>query len=137
MSWRRARAREAHMRILLLIALGSILAGLAFMGPATAGDVTLRHTVDLDAPGALDGLRQSNPAHFEAVRRILDGVLERPDATVPRWMQVSFGARDVSYVPVLLTSAPPKRRLSFVLDDTRYETVLTLTNARGGIVPLR
>jgi len=27
--------------------------------------------------------------------------------------------------------------LSFVLDDTRYEAVIVLTNLRGDIVPLR
>ena len=52
-------------------------------------------TVDLNAPGALQTLEQSHPAHFDKVRKILRGVLQRPDVDVPRWMQVSFGARDV------------------------------------------
>ena len=94
-------------------------------------------TVVLDAPGALEALQRSNPAHFDKVRRILDGLLQRPDAEVPRWMQVSFGARDVSYVPVVLTSHPPKRRLSFALDQTRYEAVFTLTNFRGDVILVR
>jgi hypothetical protein len=94
-------------------------------------------TIDLDAPGALETLRQSRPAHFEKVRKILDGVVQRADTEVPRWMQVSFNARDVDYRPVVLTSHPPKRRLSFALDDTRYEAVVTLTNVRGDVVPLR
>ncbi len=52
-------------------------------------------------------------------------------------MQASFPARDVSYAPIVLTSDPPRRRLSFVLDTTRYQAVVTLTHARGRIVPLR
>lgn len=124
------------MRVISM-ALGSLLICLALVSTTTGTEVVLRRTVDLDAPGARDGLRQSNPAHFEAVRRILAGVPQRADADVPRWMQVSFGARDVSYVPVVLTSHPPQRRLSFALDDTRYQAVLTLTNVRGEIVPLR
>jgi hypothetical protein len=36
-----------------------------------------------------------------------------------------------------MTSHPPKRRLSFALDDTRYVTVVTLTNVRGDVVPAR
>jgi hypothetical protein len=93
--------------------------------------------VDLNAPGALEALNQSRPAHFEKVRKILEGVLQRPDRDVPRWMQVSFGASDVDYRPVVLTSHPPKRRLSFALDDTHYEAVVTLTTVRGEVVPLR
>jgi hypothetical protein len=119
------------------ILLGSLLIGLVLSGATFGADGRPRHTVDLDAPGALEALRRSNPGHFEATRRILEGVLQRSDAEVRRWLQVSFGARDVSYAPVVLTSHPPKRRLSFALDDTRYETVLTLTNVRGEIVPLR
>ena len=52
-------------------------------------------------------------------------------------MQVSFGASDVDYQPVVLTSDPPQRRFRFVLDDTRYEAIVTLINARGEVVPLR
>jgi hypothetical protein len=94
-------------------------------------------TIDLNAPGALEALHQFRPGHVEKVRKILEGVLQRPDTEVPRWMQVSFGARDVDYRPVLLTSHPPQRRLSFALDDARYEAVVTLTNVRGEVVPLR
>jgi len=94
-------------------------------------------TVDLNAPGALERLQQSRPAHFEKVRKILEGVRQRPDTELPRWMHVSFDARDVDYRPVVLTSHPPRRRLSFALDDTRYEAVVTLRNVRGDVVPLR
>jgi hypothetical protein len=40
-------------------------------------------------------------------------------------------------MPVVLTSHPPKRRLSFALDTTHYEAIIVLTNVRGQIVPLR
>jgi len=70
--------------------------------------------------------------------KLISKVLSRhPDSNVPRWIRVGFDARDVSYAPIVLTSHPAKRRLSFVLDDTRYEAVIVLTNLRGDIVPLR
>ena len=71
------------------------------------------------------------------MRAILADVLLRQDAEVPRWLQSSFNARDISYRPIVLTSHPPKRRLSFTLDDTRYIAVLTLTNVTGTVVPLK
>jgi hypothetical protein len=115
------------------------LAALTLLGAGVvaAGEVRLVRTIDLDRPGALQALQQSNPAHYENVRRIIEGVLQRPDTEVPRWIQVTFNGRDVWYAPVVMTSDPPRRRLSFALDDTRYETVITLTNVRGHVVPLK
>jgi hypothetical protein len=36
-----------------------------------------------------------------------------------------------------MTSHPPKRRLSFALDDTRYEAVVVLTNTSGAVTPAK
>jgi len=52
-------------------------------------------------------------------------------------MQATFNARDVKYVPIVLTSHPAKRRLSFSLDATRYEVIVVLTNLRGDLVPAK
>jgi hypothetical protein len=104
---------------------------------AVAGDATQGHTINLNEPGALEALQHSNPTHHEKVRKIMEGIFQRPDTAVPRWIQTNFDARNVSYAPILLTSDPPKRRLSFALDDTRYEAVVTLTNVRAEIVPLK
>ncbi len=87
--------------------LAALLCVAAMTSPAPAAG-----TIDLDAPGALEALARANPAHHTKVRH-------------------------VSYVPVVLTSHPAKRRLSFALDDTRYEAVVVLTGLRGDIVPLR
>src|SRR5690348_16088436 len=83
---------------------------------AAASRPALARTVDLNAPGALEMLQRSNPAHYEKVRHILDGILQQPDANVPRWIQASFDGRDVTYAPIVMTSLPPRRRLAFALD---------------------
>jgi len=102
-------------------------------GVVVADDASPRRTVDLNKRDS----QQSNPTHYEKVRKILEGILEQPDAAVPHWIQTNFDARNVGYVPILMTSLPPKRRLSFALDETRYEAVITLTNVRAEIVPLK
>lgn len=94
-------------------------------------------TVDLDVPGALAALEHSNPGHYETVRRILADIVHTRDPDVSRWMQATFAAHDVSYTSVVLTSDPPKRRLSFVLDTTRYRAIVTLTNLRREITPAK
>jgi len=96
-----------------------------------------RRVVDLNEGGALETLQRSNPAHYDKIRKILDGVQQQRDAQVPRWIQTNFDGRDVSYGPIVLTSHPPKRRLSFALDATRYEATIVLTNVTGEIVPAK
>jgi len=115
----------------------ALVLALIWTAVAAAGDAPPRRPVDLDAPGAMDALQKSNPTHYEKVRRILEGVPRQPDAVVPRWMRTNFDAQDVTYLPIVLTSHPPKRRLSFSLDATRYETIVILTNVHGEIVPAK
>ena len=112
----------------------AVLLWSALLGPTAVG---AGPTVDLDRPGALEALERSNPAHAAKVRLILEGVARTPDSDVPRWMRVAFDVRDVDYAPIVLTSHPAKRRLSFLLDGTRYAAVIVLTGLRGDVVPLR
>ena len=118
-----------------ILAAALLLFGWTFL--AAADEPPSRRAVDLNEPGALEALQNSNPTHYEKIRRILEGVLKRSDAGVPRWMPATFNARDVTYVPIVLTSHPAKRRLSFSLDATRYEVIVVLTNVRGDIVPAK
>jgi hypothetical protein len=41
---------------------------------ATAADIDLRRTVDLDAEGAMERVRAANPAHFDKIVKIIKGV---------------------------------------------------------------
>lgn len=102
-----------------------------------AADPRVPRVIDLDRPGALEALQRSNPAHYDKVRKIVAGVGAQRDPDVPRWIQANFAGRDVQYAPIVMTSFPPQRRLAFALDDTRYQTVVTLTNVRGDVVPLK
>ena len=104
---------------------------------ATAADIALRGTVDLDAPGAMERVSAANPAHFDKIVKIIEGVTQQPDSAVPRWLRVNFDARDVGYTPVVMTSRPPKRRLSFALDDVRYDVVVVLTRWGGAVTPAK
>ncbi|HET9299896.1 MAG TPA: hypothetical protein VFO11_08110 [Candidatus Polarisedimenticolaceae bacterium] len=93
--------------------------------------------VDLTKPGAMEQLKRENPAHYRAVSAIVQAALrqeERPgdDAAMQyarvEWLRIqsAYKAKDVDYSPILLTSNPPKRELSFRLDEVRYRKLLTL-----------
>lgn len=117
-----------------LVVAGAIVVAAASLA---AADPRVPRVIDLDKPGALEALQQSNPGHYDKVREIVAGVVTQPDPDVPRWIQVKFAGRDVQYAPVVMTSFPPQRRLAFALDDTRYHVVVTLTNVRGDVIPLK
>ena len=112
---------------------------LVLLWPAVVvtGQATPRHSVNLNRPGVLEALVESNSTHYEKVRQILEGILKQPYAAVPDWIQTNFDARNVDYAPILMTSDPPKRRLSFTLDETHYEAVVTLTKVRALIIPVK
>lgn len=93
--------------------------------------------VDIDAPGALDALARDNPRHYEKVREIISEVQKQPDSEVPRWMRARFDARGVIYGPLLLVTDPPKRHLSFTIDEIRYKTIVTLTNWKPQLIPAK
>ena len=111
--------------------------------------------VDLNLPGAMDTLRISNPAHYNKLQRIFrrlqtgkDCDVADQDAThyqqtaedncdVPRWLRTDFNAKDIYYDRLVwLTSLPPKRDLSFVLDNTRYRARITLDPDGAQIHPV-
>jgi hypothetical protein len=120
------------MIVIRLACLVLLSAALLASTPAVA-----RPTIDLDQPGALAALERANPAHYAKVTRILRRASRHPDSDVPRWARVAVDARDVDFAPIVLTSFPAKRRLSFALDDTRYVAVIVLTHLHGDVVPLK
>ena len=107
----------------------------------TAGAVTpiaaQYGTIDLNQPEVLERLARENPFHFAMIRRILAGVDTMPEHAVGRWMKAQFNATDVTYSPVLLTSEPPKKQLTFTLETTRYSALLTLTSEGARLVARR
>ena len=94
-------------------------------------------TVDLNQPEVLERLARENPFHFAMIRRILAGVDTMPEPAVGRWMKAQFNATDVTYSPVLMTSDPPKKQLTFTLETTRYSALLTLTSEGARLVARR
>jgi hypothetical protein len=83
----------------------------------------------LDGSQSFEQLRYSNPRHYEQALRILAAADEicRPHAAQIEFSR--FGARDVGcQAAFLLTSNPPKRQLSFTLDDTHYIARVAITS---------
>ena len=91
--------------------------------------------IDLNARGALDGLRVGKPGDHVKIMRIIAGVTRHPEMDVARWISATFHAENVSYLPLWRTSLPPQRRLSFCLGSASYEVALTITADGARVSP--
>jgi hypothetical protein len=104
--------------------------------PVCAQELQRLKQVNLNAPGVMETLQASNPAHYGKVRKILEGLPNQPSAAAAAgWLRTSFQAKDVSYRDFLLTSFPAQRDISFVLDDTRYGARLAMTGMDARAYP--
>jgi hypothetical protein len=94
-----------------------VLASVAALSVAGAAD----GRIDLNKPGAMEQLQRNNPRHYAKITTILEGLAEQPDEQVPQWMKTTFEAKNVIWAPLVLTSYPPRKRLSFELETIQYE----------------
>ena len=85
----------------------------------------LRPPVPLNSAGDLAGLRETNPDHYARAVRLMNAANTLCKPGEPK-LQNTDG-RDISCAMMLLTSNPPKRALSFTLDNTRYVAIVTIT----------
>ena len=114
------------MRI-ALIAMASSL-----MGTLAAGE-----PVYLDGPSALARLEASNPEHYARAERILASANHLCRAGAAEMQYAGADEHSFTCGAFLKTSNPPKRQISFRLDDTRYVALVTITDDAPKLVPAR
>jgi hypothetical protein len=114
----------------------AIVLVLALAATGYAADTTVRGTIDLRNPQALEQLERANPEHFDKIRRMLETLREQPDLVEGDWLEVAFDARDVDLSRYLIkTSYPPKQLLRFTLDDVRYTMHVVRSDLTAEFVP--
>lgn len=95
--------------------------------------------VDLSRPGALEALKERDPAHYEQVARILQ-VAERTSCRSmdPQTFKAAgLNVEEADCGTTLLTSLPAKRHLVFTLDDTRYSATVSMQDSVAFPLPAR
>jgi len=83
-----------------------------------------RPAVHLDSAADLAQLRKTNPDHYARAVRLLRSANSLCKPGAPK-LQNTDG-RDISCALMLFTSNPPKRALTFKLDNTRYVAIVTI-----------
>lgn len=125
------------MRYLLLSS------ALLLVGTATAALADApKRTVYLDSV-VLEEIKKSNPDRYARIRSVMASASEMCKPNAARfWITPTAAAPDCSSM-VLKTSYPPKRQISFSIDDTVYVTNVVvrdapaLVNAEPGkVIPL-
>jgi hypothetical protein len=82
-------------------------------------DQAVVRVVDLDRPGALAALKETNRAHFIRLFGI-DRTRPQPFPEVWKWIHTQANACEVRLENFYKTSLPAQAMISFTLDDTRY-----------------
>jgi hypothetical protein len=130
----RTRTTLPVPRLLLFLGIAVVCGSLAWSDiPATVTGPA----VHLDAR-SLAQLRATNPDHYARAQRILAAAnqLCRPGPDQVQYAR--FDAQDISCDGDLLrTSNPPRRYITFRLDNTRYESLVAITDDRPRIVQLQ
>lgn len=91
--------------------------------------------VYLDGPVSLAQLRAANPSHYQRALKIIDAANELCRPMAGELEYAKFDAKNISCARMLLkTSNPPKRQLSFRLDDTQYIALVKVTDDPAKLV---
>jgi len=93
--------------------------------------------VDLDSPGVLARMRAERPAQFSKVTALLRDAEQMPEKQVEGWVRTRYNADSVHLGQMLLVSYPPKRRLSFSLEQVAYVATIVVALPPAAIVPAR
>jgi len=114
----------------------SRLAALTAALVATAAAAVPREYVYLYGQANLDRLRATNPGHYAQAERIMAAANELCRPKPGEVSYVEFAARAITCSDMLLkTSNPPKRQISFTLDETRYIALVAVTDDPPRVMP--
>lgn len=83
--------------------------------------------VNLDDPGELEKLARKNPEHYIKIKNIIDQIHNKEPSEIEKWLKVDYGVSDANLSDLMwLTTAPPKKRLDFVLEKVSYRLTITV-----------
>ena len=107
---------------------------IAALGAASSAPAAAQITLDA---GTLDAIERADPARFRKLAKIIRIATETDCGSAATILKTRFEVKDARCETMLLmTSDPPKRRLSFRLDETAYVANITVRNAGGKLVPI-
>ena len=105
----------------ILLAFALALCGPAFADAPRSIKVDIKHRVDLSNEGALEAIQRDDPVRYGKIEGIIQAAQVTSCVTLPALLRTRYDVRSTQCTPyLLLTSYPPKSRLTFVIEDTQY-----------------
>jgi hypothetical protein len=105
---------------------------------ASAEEVRERRVVYLNGPEAMAELEKTNPRHYEIARLILASGPKLCEPGAPRVYQLHMGADEITCSNFLLrTSNPPKKQISFELEDAVYIALIVVEGSDPTVIPAK
>ena len=99
---------------------------------------TAKGPIDLDRPGVLDRVKRERPRQFEAISEVLRAAERLPcKEGALRTLRTRFDVSELACTMLLMTSYPPKRRVTFALGEERYVAVVSMKDAGGKLLPAK
>jgi hypothetical protein len=116
----------------------ALLAAAVFCASAVNAEVGQeRRVVYLNGPEAMAELEKTNPKHYAIARQILAAGPQLCEAAGQRVYQATMGAEEITCSSFLLrTSNPPKKQISFELEDATYIALIEV-KVDASITPAR
>lgn len=113
-----------------------LTAAVLYAGVTDANAARERRVVYLNGPEAMAELEKTNPRHYAIARKILAAGPELCEAGAPRIYKATLGAEEISCSGFLLrTSNPPKKQISFELEDATYIALVVVKGSEATMVP--
>lgn len=116
-----------------------LLAAAAICGSvASAQEVRERRVIYLNGDEAMAELERTNPRHYEIAKLILASGPKLCEPGAPRVYQLHMGADEITCSNFLLrTSNPPKKQISFQLEDAVYIALVVVEGSEPTVIPAK
>ena len=92
-------------------------------------------TVHLFTPADLEKLHSTNPDHWWRAEKLIAAANQYCPVGTPKTQSADLRSNQVNCGHFDMTSNPPKREITFILDGTRYVALVTLTASPAKPVP--
>jgi hypothetical protein len=102
------------------------LAALALATLVQAAGPAIKHYVNIGNPASMQKFATSDPETFARALQLIHDIERKPIRDAKAWAKTNFGAEELVYFPMLKTSDPAKRQISFVIGGARFAGIYEL-----------
>jgi hypothetical protein len=97
-----------------------VVAALAIATLAQAAGPAVKRYVTIGNPESMQKFAKADPDTFAKAMRLIHDIERKPIRDAKVWAKTNFNADELVYFPMLKTSDPAKRQISFTIGDARF-----------------